>query len=171
MTPAQQVGAHGLFITHALSAANHARELGAPIVPTIAAAQAALESRYGESRLAAEANNLFGVKAGKHWHGEVLELLTREWDAKAVGWYTVTARWRKYPTWEDCFADYGSIIGRLPWYADAVAAAKRGDASGFLAGLMAEAHGPGTADDEPGWATDPEYSAKVLAITMQWGLL
>jgi len=160
-----------LFITRALSAARHARELGAPIVPAIAAAQAALESRYGASRLAVKADNLFGVKAGKHWHGEVLELPTREWDAKVKGWYTITARWRKYPTWEDCFADYGAIIGRLSWYADAVAAAKRGDASGFLAGLVADPHGPGPADDEPGFATDPQYFEKVWAVAMQWGLV
>ena len=169
MTPAHQTLSHGLFITRALAAARHALELGAPIVPAIAAAQAALESRYGMSRLAKEANNLFGVKAGRRWLQPVLELPTREW--RLGRFVTVLARWRKYASWEECFADYGAIIGRLSWYADAVAAAKRGDARGFLAGLLAQSHGPGPADDEPGWASDPEYSAKVLAVAMQWGLL
>lgn len=164
------------FIALALASAETARELGAPIVPGIAAAQAALESRYGDSRLAL-ANNLLGIKAGQSWAGPTLDLPTREWVApteqplRAGHWITVTARWRRYASWADCFVDYGKIIARLSWYADAAEAAKRGDARAFLEGLLAKPNGPGAADDEPGWATDPSYREKVLGIAEQWGLV
>jgi flagellar protein FlgJ len=157
------------FIRRALEAADRARGEGAPIVPAIAAAQAALESRYGESQLAKEASNLFGIKAGKNWHGLVLVLPTTEYvDGQPVG---MAARWRSYISWQACFHDYGEIIGRLPWFADAVVAARLGDAAGFLDGLLSKPHGPGAADDEPGWATDPDYGVKVWAVARRWGLV
>jgi len=151
------------FIRAALEAAQTARQRGAPIVPEIAAAQAALESRYGRSKLARLANNLFGIKAGPSWNGEVLELPTREFDPER-GWVETVARWRRYASWEQCFEDYGAIIARLPWFADAAEAARRGDAVGFLEGILAR---PG----EPGWATDPDYKGKVLAVAEAWGLI
>ncbi len=161
MTPAD-------FIALAKAAAVTARDLGAPIVPGITAAQAALESRYGESRLA-QSNNLFGIKAGRSWAGSVIELPTIE---RCNGtWLEVIARWRVYPSWAACFVDYGRIIARLSWYADAAEAAKRGDARGFLEGLLAKSNGPGAADDEPGWASDPTYREKVLAIAELWELI
>jgi len=151
------------FIRAASRAAQAARQRGAPIVPEIAAAQAALESRYGRSKLARLANNLFGIKAGPSWAGPTLDLPTREFDPER-GWIEVIARWRKYPDWVACFEDYGAIIARLPWYRDAAEAARRGNAVGVLEGLLAR---PG----EPGWATDPDYKGKVLAVAEAWGLI
>jgi flagellar protein FlgJ len=157
------------FIRRALEAADRARAEGAPIVPEIAAAQAALESRYGESRLAIEANNLFGIKAGRSWQGPILVLPTNEYvDGQPV---LAVARWRKYASWQECLRDYGNLLELLPWFADAAAAARRGDTLGFLDGLLFDPHGPGTADDEPGWATDPHYRDKVLSVARRWGLL
>lgn len=151
------------FIKKALKAAQAARDRGASIVPEIAAAQAALESRYGRSKLAREANNLFGIKAGTSWKGPVIEIPTREWD-DVKGFIRVTARWRKYANWEECFRDYGNIINRLPWFEDAVKAARQNDALGFLEGILSK-------PNEPGWATDPKYRDKVLSVAESWGLL
>src|SRR3972149_9606571 len=149
------------FIRRALEAADRARAEGAPIVPEIAAAQAALESRYGESRLAIEANNLFGIKAGRRWQGPVLVLPTTEYvDGRLVG---MAARWRSYASWEECPRDYGNLLEILPWFADAAAAARRGDTLGFLDGLLFDPHGAGAAGAEPGWATDPSARDKVLS--------
>ncbi len=151
------------FIARALEAAQKARAKGAPIIPEITAAQAALESRYGRSKLARLANNLFGIKAGRSWSGPTFDLPTREFDPER-GWITTTARWRRYASWEECFEDYGRIIARLPWFADAAQAARRGDAVGFLEGILTK---PG----EPGWATDPDYKDKVIAVAETWGLI
>jgi flagellum-specific peptidoglycan hydrolase FlgJ len=151
------------FIQRALAAAQQAALEGAPISPPVAAAQAALESGFGASKLATLANNLFGIKAGARWDGPTVVLPTREW-SKEQGWVTVQARWRSYASWQECFEDYGAIIGRLSWFADAAEAARRGDALGFLRGLLPTA-------DTPGWATDPGYEGKVLAIVRGFGLI
>lgn len=156
------------FIKRALAAADAARDGGAPIVAEIAAAQAALESNYGSSRLAIKANNLFGVKAGKTWNGPRVSMPTTEIQAGMM--VTIEAWWRSYSDWTVCFADYGHIIMVRSCYQDAVLAAHAGDALGFLDGLLPKIEADGTVD-EPGWSTDPNYRDKVLSEARQWGLL
>lgn len=150
------------FCIAALRAAQAARKAGAPINPGIAAAQAALETGFGKSRLCTEGNNLFGIKATKGWPGKRVSYQTREFDPKK-GWYVTRAGFRAYDDWKACFQDYGALIGRLSWYRDAVRA--KDDPRGFLEGLAAK---PGK---EPGWATDPEYVKKVWMIAKKWGLV
>ena len=150
------------FIAQAYKAAEEAIRNGAPINPAIAAAQAALESAYGNSQLATKGNNLFGIKAGSSWKGEVVKFQTKEFDGDN-GMYFTTAAFRKYRSLAHCFEDYGSIIGRLSWYKDAVAA--KDDPIGFILGLAAR---PGK---EPGWATDPRYVEKILSVARNFGLI
>lgn len=150
------------FIAMAFKAAEEAVRKGAPINAAIAAAQAALESAYGNSQLCKVANNLFGIKAGKSWKGEVVEFGTSEFDPDR-GMYKTRAVFRKYDSWAHCFEDYGKIIGRLSWYKDAVAA--KDDPVGFILGLAAK---PGK---EPGWATDPRYTEKVLSVAKRFNLI
>lgn len=126
--------------------------------PVIAAAQAALESNYGRSQLAVQANNLKGVKAGSSWPGPVLELPTREWREADGTWYTTVARWRKYPNWQAAFRDYGGLIERVYPHAQEVA----GDARAFLEALTSGALK---------YATDPDYTSKVWSIVKQYDLL
>lgn len=147
------------FLKAALAAATAARDVGAPVNPVIAAAQAALESNWGQSQLAREANNLKGVKAGSQWGGPVIELPTREWREADGTWYTTVAKWRKYADWTECFDDYGSLINRVYPHAAAVAH----DARQFLEQL--------TARDYPKWATDPRYTEKIWSIVEQHNLL
>ncbi len=157
------------FIKRALDSADRAKAEGAPIVAEIAAAQAALESRYGTSRLAQDARNLFGMKAGRSWPGPVLALTTVEIDENGNP-FTVLAHWRLYASWQGCFADYGALIDSRSWFADAAAAARRGDALGFLDGLLVERDADGDVE-EPGWSTDPHYRDKVLGVARQWRLV
>lgn len=147
------------FLKAALAAATQARAAGAPINPVIAAAQAALESNWGQSQLAREANNLKGVKAGSQWGGPVIELPTREWREADGTWYTTVARWRKYADWAEAFEDYGNLIKRVY----PVAASRAEDARAFLEALI---HG-----DRYSYATDRDYVAKVWAIVEQYNLL
>lgn len=138
-----------------------ARTYGIPVVPRAVAAQAALESDWGHSQLAREGRNLFGIKAGSSWHGPVLELPT--WEVVDGHRVKTTARFRRYDDYEEAVQDYVRIIGRLDWYRDAREAARYGDPYGYLYGL--EGRG------EPGWATDPDYARKIIAIMRTYHLL
>ena len=72
-----------------------------PIAVTIS--MAIYESRYGQSVLAKQHNNFFGIKAYS-WNGKSVELKTKE-DGKIV-----TARFRSYNTLEEGFDDFGKFL-------------------------------------------------------------
>lgn len=131
---------------------------GRKINPVIVACQGILESGWGKSLLSKKANNLFGIKAGKSWKGPVYNIKTREFDTEK-GWYVILAGFRLYQNWAECFNDYANIIERLSWYKDAAANCK--DPIKFLDGIL-----PNTR--EPGWASDPRYREKVLAIAKKF---
>jgi lysozyme len=46
--------------------------------PSVLIAQAALESNWGQSALAAKYNNYFGIQAGSSWTGKTVSLSTNE---------------------------------------------------------------------------------------------
>ena len=116
------------------------------------AAEAALESNYGQSQLAERADNLFGMKAHAHTAPEdTLELPTHEWvDGQMV---PTVAHWMKYEDWEDCLRDRMATLVRLsstyPHYAAALNAS---DGPTFINEVSKT------------WSTDPERAEKVLAI-------
>lgn len=117
--------------------------------PVIATAQACLESNYGRSQLAKQANNLFGVKAGTSWTGPVITLPTREW--RGTEWVTVDAKWRAYATRRHAFEDYARLIQRV--YPHAVEV--RDKPLLFLRALVS---------GELKYATDPSYVEKVWRV-------
>jgi len=81
--------------------------------PKMAACEAALESSWGNSQLAREACNLFGMKEHQHNAFGKINLPTREWSA-AQGWTQVPgADWEKYPDWRACFCDRLVTLERL----------------------------------------------------------
>src|SRR5690625_1823254 len=146
------------FLTAALTAATQARDAGAPISVPITVAQAALESNFGQSQLAREAFNYFGIKTGSRWGGMVLELRTQEWSETRQAFYTTIAKWRKYEDASHGFEDYGALINRL--YPNA--AGNADDARAYLDGLF---------NGQFKWATDPNYIPKVWSIVEQYNLL
>lgn len=88
------------------------------ILASVSMAQFILESGYGKSELAQNANNVFGMKcslSGNTWSGSA-------WDGKsrytkqtkeqnADGSYeTITAEFRKYPCVEDSIADHSAYL-------------------------------------------------------------
>lgn len=118
-------------------------------------AQAALESAWGESKLAKGGCNLFGVKADAAWQGEVLTLPTREFlDGK---WVRVPARWRKYPDWLACLDDHAAFLLRNKRYRPAFAGPRDGES---FARAVAAA----------GYATDPAYADKLCAVIRRYNL-
>lgn len=144
------------FLITTAAAALAAEAAGAPINVPVAVAQAALESAFGRSGLARDANNLFGIKAGSSWDGPTLDLPTREFvDGQWIG---TVATWRKYDELVDCFADYGELIARV--YPQSAAA--KGDPRAYLEGLTS---------GELKYATDPDYTNKVWSIVERYELL
>ena len=121
------------------------------IFPQMAACEAALESGFGQSALAREGNNLFGMKQHTHPGFGTFALPTKEY-LDGV-WVATTADWIKYPTLADCFEDRMATLKRLsteyPHYGAALAATD-----------------PHTYINEVSqtWSTDPARAAKVMQI-------
>ncbi len=123
----------------------------------MAACEAALESNYGQSGLARQANNLFGMKAHAHPIFGTLSLPTREYLNNQ--WVTVNAEWVSYPTVEDCFADRMATLVRLqdvyPHYGMALAAP---DEMTYIREVSLT------------WSTDPNRAEKCIAIYREYFL-
>ena len=119
---------------------------GIPASFTIA--EAALESGWGGSQLAAQAMNLFGVKADPSWRGDVLTMPTREFLKGA--WCVVQARWRRYSNWQGCMDDHAAFFRQNPRYAKALACK---DGLSFARAVAAA-----------GYATDPQYADKIISV-------
>ena len=123
-----------------------AKATGVPASITIA--QAALESAWGESGLARNGNNLFGIKADSLWHGQTLTLNTKEFTKGQ--WVVVPALWRKYPSWQASIDDHAAFLKRNPRYKVCFAC---NSAKAFVRALA-----------QAGYATDPEYASKLIAV-------
>lgn len=83
------------------------------ILPSVTIAQGMVESANGNSELARNANNYFGIKASPPWKGEVYEKKTQEWvNGKYI---TVTAKFRKYKSLEESVKDHGAFFRSAPF--------------------------------------------------------
>ena len=75
------------------------------ILPSITLAQAILESGWGESELAVQHNNIFGIKADSRWNGEVATMITSEnYDN------VIEANFRKYDSIIQSIEDHGEFL-------------------------------------------------------------
>lgn len=78
------------------------------VYPSVMIAQAIIESGWGQSGLAVNSNNLFGMKADDSWPGESYLARTREEkDGKS---YYINARFRKYNSLKESFEDNGKKL-------------------------------------------------------------
>jgi len=137
------------FLGRAVEAARAAGH----VWPEYAACEAALESAWGGSALAVQANNLFGQKQTRPpvaGTGTV-EMETRE--CYNGEWMTVPAEWVKFADWTASFAERMRLLergsARYPHYAEALAA---GTGEGFVRAVSMT------------WSTDPGRAEKILAI-------
>jgi hypothetical protein len=114
--------------------------------PQMTACEAALESKYGNSQLAREGNNLFGMKEHQHNVYGKINLPTREWSA-TKGWMQVPgADWEKYPDWRACFCDRLVTLEKLSnAYAHYKAALDAKDAKTYIVQVSES------------WSTDPGW--------------
>lgn len=128
------------------------------LFPQMAAAEAALESNFGNSELARDFNNMFGTKLHQHPdHPEwgMHSLPTREFEGGT--WITINSSWMSYPGWDDCFRDRMGTLYRLsnlfPHYKAALAA------------RTAEEY---VAEVSKTWSTDPARALKVISIYQEY---
>lgn len=140
-------------------ATKHGKAAG--VLPSLILAQGILESASGTSELAVQANNLFGIKRGSGWTGDVYAKNSKEWSAEK-GWYSAVSEFRKYPSYEGAVEDlvhkythgldwekhnrYAAVIGETDY--------KRAAQAIFAAG----------------YATDPTYPEKLIKVIEQYNL-
>lgn len=122
------------------------------ILASLTIAQAILESGWGKSGLTVAANNLFGIKGS--YNGASYSCKTQEWDGSK--YVTVTAAFRKYPSWAESLADHSALFLRLDRYANLRGCTDYRKACQYVR--------------EDGYATDPNYTAKLVQIIEQYGL-
>lgn len=95
-----------------LPAQRIARENG--LYPSVMMAQAILESQNGQSRLASQYHNLFGIK-GDYNGGSVI---LQTWEDDGLGnSYTIDAAFRAYPSFEESLEDYAALLTQNGLYA------------------------------------------------------
>lgn len=125
------------------------RKYGVPASITIA--QAILESGWGQSKLALECNNFFGIKDADHC--DYKEFPTREDNGGA---HIEIARFESYKTPADCFAEHARLL-LTRRYAPAMAV--RNDPAKFAAQLQA-----------CGYSTNPNYASSLMRLVEQYDL-
>lgn len=115
--------------------------------------QAALESGWGKREILSSdgstSHNVFGIKAGASWKGKVVQTATTEY-VNGVPERRIE-KFRAYDSYGDAFRDYAKTLQNNPRYQTVLANAQ--DAQGFAQGLQ-----------RAGYATDPNYAAKLTRI-------
>ncbi len=117
--------------------------------------QAALESGWGRREILREdgstTHNVFGIKATPSWKGEVVEVMTTEFENGTAR--KLVQPFRAYGSYAEAFGDYAKLIGQSRRYAEVLQAPNPAEAARRI--------------QEAGYATDPGYADKLVSI-MQW---
>lgn len=128
-----------------------AKALG--VEPKAIIAQAAVETGWGQfvihSGDGKSSNNLFGIKANRQWQGEQAVVDTLEFNGAVPS--KQKAAFRAYNDLGQAMDDYVNFISSQPRYQDAVK--NSGDTQAYFQSLQSA-----------GYATDPEYANKVMAV-------
>ncbi len=136
---------------HSDAAARVAQESGIPAGFMLG--KAAHETGWGRSEIrhrdGSPSHNLFGIKATSAWKGKVAEVMTTEY-VNGVPRKTV-AKFRAYDSYDDAFRDYARLISRSPRYQPVM-------------GQLDSVHGFANSVQRAGYATDPQYAAKLSRV-------
>ncbi len=122
------------------------------ILPSLTMAQGILESNWGNSKLAIEGKNLFGMKAGQKDNKIILQTFEYSEGKKIKR----QGAFKTYSTFKDSIMDHNSLLGEYKRY-EQVRLAKN-----YKEGAIALY--------ECGYATDPYYPQKIIAIIEQYKL-
>ena len=138
------------------------------ILASVSIAQFILESGYGKSELAQNANNLFGMKkslSGNTWDSSAWDdtsIYTKKTQENENGTYvTVTADFRKYPSVEKSIADHSAYL----------LGAKNGSRLRYD-GLKycTDYRKAAQIIKDGGYASSPDYVEKLCTIIERWNL-
>ena len=123
------------------------------VAPELLAAQAALESGWGAKPIRREdgssSHNLFGLKAGASWRGEVAEVMTTEYEQGQA--QKRREGFRSYSSPAQAFGDFTQLLLTNPRYQGAL-----------QTGGNVQAYGQ--ALQQGGYATDPAYADKLTRV-------
>ena len=115
-------------------------------------AQAALETGWGSKPIrtdaGADSHNLFGIKAGRHWTGKTTNISTTEYVGGNAT--SMVEPFRVYESADQSFMDYARLISKSSRYSSVVNANSAKEAAYQL--------------QYSGYATDPEYGNKLVAV-------
>lgn len=144
-----------MFLRTVVPAAQATMRLGG-VPASVTVAQAILESGWGESELAREANNFFGIKAEHLGDPEsYCELPTAEYEhGQRV---MINADFERYPTVRDCFEDHAALLSQAARYAPAMAV--KSNAAQFAQQLQV-----------CGYSTSPTYAASLTQLMDEFDL-
>ncbi|KMT66336.1 flagellar assembly peptidoglycan hydrolase FlgJ [Catenovulum maritimum] len=128
-----------------------AAKIGLP--PAAMVAQAALETGWGQKMIqnfdGSNALNFFGIKADQRWQGDKATVNTLEFREGVAR--KEQAQFRSYNSVEQGLNDYVNFVSGSDRYKDAVKHADQPDK--YFSNLQ-----------QAGYATDPNYSQKILSI-------
>ena len=121
---------------------------------SISIAQAILESDWGESELSAVYNNLYGMK-GDNPENTVLLATGEYYNGQ---WVTIQANFRVYGSWAESVQDHALLfVNGTTW-----------DPNQYVPVLQATTYQEAAqALQDCGYATDPDYAAKLIAVIEQ----
>jgi hypothetical protein len=122
------------------------------LLPSITAAQAIVESEWGQSGLTVNANNLFGYKGS--YNGSYVEYPTQEYSSSR-GWYWINAPFKKYPSWDASIADYMDLL-TSDYYKSIL--------------FVRDYHLVAQSLQDKGYATAPNYAQTLINIIDTYGL-
>ncbi|MDT0112429.1 glucosaminidase domain-containing protein [Listeria booriae] len=139
--------------------ADHAQQIQDQegILTSITLAQAILESNWGESKLATEGRNLFGIKG--EYQKDSVTMPTQEFENNE--WITIDAAFRKYPTWFESLDDHAALFLKgTSW-----------DKTKYQGVIKAKDYKTAAnALQKAGYATDPGYAEKLIELIEQRNL-
>ena len=128
-----------------------AEQLG--LDPKALLAQAAVETGWGQYLIhnsqGQNSHNLFGIKAGKNWTGDKAVVDSIEFEQGVAK--TAKSPFRVYASFSDALQDYVDFVKQNPRYENALS--NTGQAEQYFSALQ-----------QAGYATDPDYANKVVAV-------
>lgn len=143
---------HIAEFVHKMRNAVHTASAETGVPAKLIMSQAALESGWGKREILMDngqsSHNLFGIKATGGWKGKVTNILTSEFvNGKMV---KMKQPFRAYDSYEDSLTDYARLISTSPRYQSVLTAPTAQEAARRV--------------QEAGYATDPNYADKLIAI-------